>query len=111
MVGQEEQNSVLSSIYSYACAINIVAIFPFLIEKDLITLDEREYLLNPIHLDGDKINKLMAWLPKKGPDALNRFILCLDDSSDGTSHDVLAKKIKKAIYKIKMSPLRETISK
>ena len=111
MIGQKEQDDILSSLYSYLCAINIKAIFPFLIEQKLITSDEREHLLNPHHSDGDKVNKLMVWLPKKGPDALTRFIQCLEDSSDGTGHEVLAKKIRKAMYEKAITVLREYIGK
>lgn len=111
MVGQIEQDGVLSSLYSQICAINIRAILPFLIEQNLITPDEREYLMNALHLDADKINKLMMSLPKKGPDALDKFILCLDDSSDGTGHDALAKRIRKAIYELKMIPIRKRLGK
>ena len=40
-----------------------------------------------------KIARLVEFLPRKGSDALQRFIECLKISTDGTAHGELAEKL------------------
>ena len=86
--------------------LNITAITPYLNEQGLITRAENEQLLSD-HLAIDKrINKLIKWIPSKGSDALNRFIVCLQKSAEGTGtgHDELAKALEKEIREAHRNP-------
>lgn len=49
----------------------------------------------------DKIDMLLKWIPKKGSDALARFIVCLRKSADGTGHDELATLLEDEIRKVR----------
>ena len=62
--------------------LNIQSIFPHLTAKRLLTSGERNYLLNDYHSPQDKIDRVVQWIPRKGRDALIRFIECLEASSD-----------------------------
>ena len=74
--------------------LNIKAILPYLIKHDLTTTEEREMLLNPSMCDFDKKQRfLFSCLPSKGNNSLDRFIEALKESTEGTTHQVLAHKI------------------
>ena len=77
--------------------LNINAVIPYLNKHDLVTRQEYEILLNDVITTDGKINKLVSWLPTKGPNALERFIICLNESGSGTGHKTLAEKIEKAV--------------
>ena len=75
-----------------------------------MTNQERDTLLSDYRTDNEKINDLMRWLPRKGSDSLERFVRCLEKSSEGTSHSILAKKIKSIIKKEpSMDPVHYTM--
>ena len=72
-------------------SLDIQAILPHLNQQDLLTSDERDILLQNSHSTRcNKIDHLLQWLPRKGEDALERFIQCLRSSSEGTGHRELA---------------------
>ena len=75
---------------------NVNAVIPYLNKHDLVTRQEYEILLNDVITTDEKINKLVSWLPTKGPNALERFITCLNESGSGTGHNILARKIERA---------------
>ena len=77
----------------FSSSLNIRAILPYLITNGLITREEREVLLKDCYTDDYKTNQLMTWLPKKGPDVTEKLIKCLEESSEGTGHRALAKKL------------------
>lgn len=92
----KDQESVLQE-----CSIDIHGmldleqVFPYLYSHNLLTDSEQELLQTPSVLCSrkSKISKLVTGLPRKGPDALRRFVQCLKRSVDGTGHYDLAKRI------------------
>ena len=90
----EQVERLLADLHSdFSSSLNIRAIFPYLITNGLITREERDVLLKDCYTDDYKINQLMTWLPKKGPDVIEKLIKCLEESSEGTGHGALAKKV------------------
>lgn len=77
--------------------LDLEQIFPHLYSHNLLTDSEQELLQTSSVLCSrkSKISRLVTSLPRKGPDALWRFVRCLSDSVDGTGHYDLAVKIKK----------------
>ena len=59
---------------------------------------ELEFLMNEHKPSGEKINKLVSWLPRKGRDALKNFVKCLEESDEGTGHRTVAEKITNMSY-------------
>ena len=82
--------------------LDLEQIFPHLHSHNLLTDSEQELLqTSTIQCSRkSKISRLVTNLPRKGPDALWRFVQCLSDSIDGTGHYDLAVKIKKDCTKI-----------
>ena len=82
--------------------LDLEQIFPHLYSHNLLTDTEQELLQTPSVQCSrkSKISRLVTNLPKKGPDALWRFVQCLSDSIDGTGHYDLAIKIRKDCIKI-----------
>ena len=70
-------------------------ILPHLIQHHLLTNAEKQELQNPMDIANRKINKLLLWIPRKGPNALHDFITCLRQSANGTGHAELADKLEK----------------
>lgn len=75
--------------------LDLEQIFPYLNQCKLLTDTEREEMQSPINVynRNQKITRLVEFLPRKGSDALQRFIECLKSSTDGTAHDELAEKL------------------
>ena len=74
---------------------NLEEIFPYLCECNLLTDTEQEQLqsMNIRFTCKEKISKLITSLPRKGSDALTRFVECLKSSTEGTAHEELAYQI------------------
>ena len=90
----EQVERLLADLHSdFTSSLNVRAILPYLITNGLITREERDVLLKDCYTDDYKINQLMTWLPKKGPDVIEKLIKCLEESSEGTGHEALAKKV------------------
>jgi hypothetical protein len=76
----------------------------------LLTRPEEERLQSLSHTfstDEAKIDHLLNVLPKKGENALKRFVKCLRETAEGTAHDELADFIENSAVeskKDKMSP-------
>ena len=72
--------------------LNFETIFPHLVQANLLTRREQGHLqsFNTSLSEDQKITKLINLLPKKGSDALQRFVSCLWDTADGTGHAELA---------------------
>ena len=77
-------------------------IFPYLNQKNLLTNTEREELHSSVDVynRNQKITKLVSWLPKKGSDGLQRFVVCLRSSVEGTAHQELADLLQKAAQEV-----------
>ena len=60
---------------------HVQSAFPNLRQYGLITGEQQEKLMLPINTNLDRVDYLMVWLPKVGPGYLDKFILCLRESS------------------------------
>ena len=98
---QSEQVKILTSLHArIRDTVNIGAILPHLNEKALLTVQEGEILTNSNFTVYDKIDRLVQWVPRKGTDALSRFILCLRRSSgDALGHGELVKLLELEVEK------------
>ena len=77
------QRNILNRVHSsIRNSLQIEAIFSYLKEQELLSDHEADSLLNPFHTRVYKINCLLQWIPQKGRDALHRFIVCLQRSSN-----------------------------
>lgn len=61
---------------------NVEVLLPYLNQHGLLTRDEHEDLINPLHTSATKVNKLLVWLPCKGSRFLYRFVECLQQSAE-----------------------------
>ena len=79
----QRQRYILNSLHSsISRSLVIQPIFSHLHEQQLLSDHEEDILLNPYHTRSFKINHLLRWIPMNGRDALHKFILCLQRSSD-----------------------------
>ena len=62
--------------------LNVELLLPYLNQHGLLTRDEHEDLINPLHTSATKVNKLLVWLPRKGSRFLYRFVECLQQSAE-----------------------------
>ena len=71
--------------------LNIPVLLPYLIKYHLITANIQEELSLPTTTHTAKVDRLVAELPKKGENSLERFIKCLRDSmSEAPTHRNIA---------------------
>ena len=73
--------------------LHVEAIFPYLMEKNMLTSRDKQILMNNLTPDDDKIAYLLVILPKKGQDFFGKFMLSICESKDGTGtgHDDIIK--------------------
>ena len=62
--------------------LNVELLLPYLNQHGLLTRDEHEDLINPLHTSAIRVSKLLVWLPRKGSRFLYRFVQCLDQSTE-----------------------------
>ena len=79
--------------------LNIELLLPYLNQHGLLTGNEHEDLINPLHTSTTKANKLVVWLPHKGSRFLYKFIECLQQSAEECPpHGELADALDRAIH-------------
>lgn len=95
-LSSKEQERILDAHHpEIKACLDIDEIFPHLNQHHLLTNAEKQVLQNPMDTANPKIDKLLLWIPRKGPNALHDFITCLRKSADGTGHAELADKLEK----------------
>ena len=100
--GEEEIDKVLEEVHpDLVRGLDIREIIPHLRQKHLINRKEYEILLDNTLSQEDKINKLILWIPDKGPNAMTKFIQCLKDTRSGTGHFGLSVKVQKVVELVK----------
>ena len=100
--GEEEIDKVLEEVHpDLVRGLDIREIIPHLRQKHLINRKEYAILLDNTLSQEDKINKLILWIPDKGPNAMTKFIQCLKDTRSGTGHFGLSVKVQKAVELVK----------
>ena len=73
--------------------INVKALLPLLLSKQLFTLDEEEYLLSPCHTREDKILQLLFYLKTKGPNGLRLFLSAIKEEKTHIGHEQLYERL------------------
>ena len=96
----QEQEDILNSLHPELRGLNLEQIFPHLNQQGLPSYSEKKKLRNEYFTTHDRIDELIKWIPTKGSDALERFIVCLRNSADGTGHDELATLLENELEKI-----------
>ena len=77
-------------------SLDVSTISPYLVKHQLVTESDSEKFDNPYISDVDKIDYLIQILPSKGNCWLEKFIQCLDETSEGTGHCKIVKELKRA---------------
>lgn len=97
----QQQRDVLNTRYPDLRRLDLEQIFPHLCQQRLLSYSEQEKLKNDRFTTHERIDDLVKWIPKKGTDALARFIKCLENSADGTGHGELASSLKEEVGRIR----------
>jgi len=72
--------------------LNLTALIPVLNKHHLLTLDDNYVLLNYLVSPMERANALIYQiLPSKGPGAFRKFITCLQEETEHTGHQELAR--------------------
>ena len=96
----EQQERILNSLHpSVRRMLNVHEIFSQLNQQGLLTPLEKGKLRNDLYTEDQKIDNIIEWIPRKGSDALGRFLICLEESSEGTAHGELVGLLKREIRK------------
>lgn len=82
--------------------LNVQAVFPYLNQHDLLTENQKQELLLPGLTDHHKIDLLLLWLPRSGPNFLESFISSLRESVAGTNHKELADVLKSTYKEVQL---------
>ena len=90
----EEQALLQCDVILYH-SLDITVICPLLMEKKLLTPDESEVLESTLSY-ADKIEHLLNMLPRKGNQWWDKFINCLEETSDGTGHRKIVRELEHA---------------
>ena len=78
---------------------SVDSLFPYLIQYDLLTMEQRQEILLPVNTSIAKADKVLHFIPQSGPDSIYKFIDALYESRNGTDHGRLANLLKKSISK------------
>lgn len=71
-------------------SISFDAVFPYLVQNDLIDGEEMEMMMLPTFTPTNKIDRVLLKLHTRGPDSMPKFISALRKSSIGTDHNRIA---------------------
>lgn len=83
ILGPSDQEKILRKHHvELLRQLNFESLLPYLNQHGLLTIDEHEDLVNPLHTSATRINKLLIWLPRKGSRFLYRFVECLQQSAE-----------------------------
>ena len=77
--------------------IDPVSLLPHLTSKGLVSKREVDYIMNPHNCSQEKKVHIVHNVLKKGADALERFVDCLNESHDNPRHPELAQLIREAV--------------
>ena len=106
----EQQERILDSLHpSIRCLLNVHEITPHLNQQGLLTSSEKEKLRNGLHTEDQKIDFIIEWIPRKGSDALGRFLISLEDSGDGTAHGELVGLLKREVRRERLRSQRKKV--
>ena len=97
----QQQRDVLNKLHPDLRRLDLGQIFPHLNQQRLLTYSEQEKLNNERFTTDERIDELLKWIPKKGYDALERFVKCLENSADGTGHGELASSLEVEMRRIR----------
>ena len=75
-------------------AIDVNTILPFMVKNGLLSSSQHQYFLNPYHTTYDKQNKLTCIAVTLNEDCVERFLQCLQETSEYEPHETLLKKIR-----------------
>lgn len=75
-------------------AIDVNTILPHMVKNGLLSSSQHQYFLNPYHTTNDKQNKLTCIAVTINEDCVERFLKCLEETSDYEPHETLLKKIR-----------------
>ena len=78
--------------------VNVNKILPMMVQKSLITLNEYEYLSNPLYIMSDKQQKLSGIILGLPEDCVEKFLHCLLETSDYEPHKQLYDKLHTFIH-------------
>ena len=104
----QQQRDVLNKLHPDLRRLDLDQVFPHLNQQRLLTYSEQEKLKNERFTTDERIDELLKWIPKKGSDALKRFVKCLQNSADGTGHGELASSLEVEIGKIRSKQQHNT---
>lgn len=65
-----------------------------MVKHGLLSSSQHQYLLNPYHTSNDKQNKITCIAVTASEDCVEKFLLCLQETSYYEPHETLLKKIR-----------------
>ena len=65
-----------------------------MVKNGLLSSSQHQYLLNPYHTITEKQNKLTCIAVTLSEDCVEKFLQCLEETSDYEPHETLLKKIR-----------------
>ena len=87
--------------------IDTVLLSPRLISQGLVDTREVEYIMNVHNSRFDKNSLIVQNIPKKGDDALKRFVDCLNESFENPRHPELAQLIRQEVCRLSSSECQD----
>lgn len=89
-----ESNALLDCWVEFSEMLDIKSLLPHLCSHHLLSLHDREKLMNACMTNYEKVNYLLTVLPKKDKGWFKKFLDCLFQSTEGTVHASLATRLK-----------------
>jgi len=90
----EECNVILTN------KLDVATILPHLIAKHLLTKDDREVLMMYAKTQVEKAQYLLDILPRKANGWFEKFMECLQETTDGTGHGDLVKELETKLQEL-----------
>ena len=75
--------------------VNLEALLPYLVQHQLVTVDEESYLSNMLYSSSTRAQMLLRYLKHKGDGSLQLFLCSLNSEREHTGHKKLADKLKR----------------
>jgi len=81
--------------------LNIPAVVPHLLAKEMLTHRDTQIMQNLTTPDVDKATHLICVLPRQGDGFFEKFLLCLCESKVGTGHHDIVKSLTTTLKEVK----------
>ena len=79
-------------------------LLPYLCQHTLLSQEDVDFICNPARTENERRRRVMSVSPYRGPDAFDRFMVCLATDRSHSGHAYLARRLHEARERKRENP-------